>query len=87
MKAPASSLSDSALVEELTNLNESLDCLCDQVAEIRGERAMFGDSGPGTQKTLDMWAEVQGRLKELSREWNRRNPPAPAAPDTSGLSF
>lgn len=87
MTANPSILSDAALVEELTLVHESLDSLSDWTAEIRGERAHYGDSGPGTQKVLDAEAEALGRLKELSNEWNRRNPRVAAPVDESEIPF
>ncbi len=80
---PAYALSDANLVNELTNLNEEMNegGILDCYAETMSERAMFGDSGPGTQKHIDNYNEFMARLDELNKEWLRRHPPAPIVVD------
>jgi hypothetical protein len=61
---------------ELGDMVEWLQDLAEAASEIMGERARFGDSGPGTEKTLRSYYAALSRYKELDKKVCASVPPA-----------
>jgi len=74
MKPNLSELSDKELIDQICALDDAIDQLSDSVAEILSERAMFGDSGPGTQRCLDAYNKALADWRELRGEYSKRYP-------------
>ena len=59
-------LADAAVAEAGDDLDEMLSAQCDHVAEILAERAVYGDSGPGTGAVLMIAAALESAARRVS---------------------